>query len=82
MAAIYMPADVPELVRMAGLINLVFEGDAPTFVHQEIRQMADRFGLSPLARRRLQWEVDQAKGAKADEPVKVEEGRWLRAVSD
>jgi hypothetical protein len=47
----------------------------------EIRQLEDRFGLSPLARRRLQWEVDRAAGAEA-EPAANQDGRWLRAVSD
>jgi hypothetical protein len=49
-----------------------FDGDA------EIRQLEDRFGLSPAARRRLQWEIDAAAGPVGDaRPVQV---RKLRAV--
>jgi hypothetical protein len=33
----------------------------------EARQLEDRFGLSPMARRRLQWEVARA-GAEPEEP--------------
>jgi hypothetical protein len=81
MAAVWLEADVPALVRLATLIELLNEGDATAMVLAEIRQLEDRFGLSPLARRRLQWEVEQAAGVEA-KPVAAQEGRWLRAVSD
>ena len=81
MATIWLEADVPALVRLATLIELVNQGEATAMVLAEIRQLEDRFGLSPLARRRLQWEVEQAGGAEA-KPAAAQEGRWLRAVSD
>ncbi len=50
-----------------------FDGDG------EIRQLEDRFGISPLARRRLQWEVAQAERSPSAKrgPAEV---RKLRAV--
>lgn len=76
MATIYLPADVPALVRLARLIDLECRGDGDGVTRQEIRQLEDRFGLSPLARRRLQWEVDQAAGAGTPPPSKAgSEGR-------
>jgi hypothetical protein len=81
MATIWLAADVPALVRLATLVELVNQGEATAMVLAEIRQLEDRFGLSPLARRRLQWEVEQAAGAEA-KPVAAQEGRWLRAVCD
>jgi hypothetical protein len=80
MAAVYLPADVPTLVRLAQLLDQQ-RGVASMRVLAEVRLLEDRFGLSPLARRRLQWEVDQSAGVEPDAPVE-EEGRWLRAVSD
>jgi hypothetical protein len=81
MAAVWLEADVPSLVRLAALVELADAGDMAPQVLAEIRQLEDRFGLSPLARRRLQWELDQGAEAKA-EPAANQEGRWLRAVSD
>lgn len=61
----------------AGEVEIVvgrFAGDA------EIRQLEDRYGISPLARRRLQWEI--AKGEVVDMPDRkpAGRGRKLRAV--
>jgi hypothetical protein len=81
MAAVWLEADVPALVRLAALVDLADSGDMAPQVLAEIRQLEDRFGLSPLARRRLQWELEQAASAAA-EPAASQEGRWLRAVSD
>lgn len=49
-----------------------FDGDA------EIRQLEDRYGLSPAARRKLQWEIERTAGpVGGSESPKV---RALRAV--
>jgi hypothetical protein len=80
MAAIWLEADVPALVRLAGLVQLSMEDDVQPQILAEIRQLEDRFGLSPLARRRLQWELEQAE---PEQPRRADDqGRWLRAVSD
>lgn len=55
MAAVWLEADVPALVHLAGLVDLLGQGEVTAMVLAEIRQLEDRFGLSPLARRRLQW---------------------------
>lgn len=69
MAAVWLDADVPTLVRLAGLVDTINrEGvtDDTRPLLGEIRALEDRFGLSPIARRRLQWEVDQAATATGD----------------
>jgi hypothetical protein len=82
MAAVWLAADVPGLVRLAELVDLGHrEGATPIAAMSEIRALEDRYGLSPLARRRLQWEVEQASGTQ-EQMSKEDESRWLRAVSD
>ncbi len=64
MASEYIPTDVDGLGRVAVLIdnyNKIPRGD----LLAEIRLQEARFGLSPLDRSRLQWEI-----AKADEAEK------------
>jgi hypothetical protein len=82
MASIWLASDAPELLVMARLQDRVNAGDFSATLLGELRQLKDRFGLSPLARRRLAWEVSQAADVD-DAAVAVEEddGRWLRAVS-
>ena len=65
MAAAWLEAVVPARARLASLIDRVNRGDFTASLLAEIRQMEDRFGLSPIARRRLQWEVDQPSHADA-----------------
>lgn len=59
MATVWLPADVPALVRLATLVELVGRGEASTVLLWEMRQIEDRFGLSPRSRRALQWEVER-----------------------
>jgi hypothetical protein len=80
MAAVWLDADVPALARLARLLDLLAEGEPSALLLAEVRHLEDRFGLSPLARRRLQWEVAQAE-AEPRKPGKQDESRWLRAVS-
>ena len=82
MSLVWLEADVPGLVRLAELVDLGHrEGATPLTAMSEIRALEDRYGLSPLARRRLQWEVEQAGGPKLDENGKGDDSRFLRAVS-
>jgi hypothetical protein len=63
MAPEYLETDVIALGRLAILIDQFYvTGDARLM--PEIRQQEARFGLSPVDRRRLQWEV--AKGEDAE----------------
>lgn len=69
-----------------GLLEIVegnFDGDVRVIVGQfsgdgEIRQLEDRYGISPKARRALQWEIRQ--GEVVDMPESKGGGRKLRAV--
>jgi hypothetical protein len=85
MATIWLDADVPALVRLANMIDLVNQGSTKGDVIRGIMALEDRFGLSPLSRRRLQWEVDQAGGDSSgsdvnDPNVVVDMERWARAA--
>jgi hypothetical protein len=60
MSGVWLEADVPTLVRLAGLVDRLHRGESSRDVLTEIRALEDRFGLSPMARRRLQWELEQA----------------------
>lgn len=82
MAAVYLDADIPALTRLTELVH-VWSLLKENAVLMEIRQLEDRFGLSPLSRRRLEWEISQAN-AKPEEvtPISdVEDERWLKAVN-
>jgi hypothetical protein len=81
MAAVWLEADVPALARLAGLVDRLHRGDSSSRLLSEIRALEDRFGLSPLARRRLQWEIEQAH-SEPNPAGEDQERRWLRAVSD
>ena len=72
-------ADIPRLGELVDLGHR--EGATPLTAMSEIRALEDRYGLSPLARRRLQWEIEQAGGTQ-EQTSKEDESRWLRAVSD
>ena len=72
MAAVYLDADVPALARLATLVDRLHRGDAGARLLAEIRSLEDRYGLSPLARRRLQWEVERAGGESSGEPNRDE----------
>lgn len=52
-----VPYDVPALVRLAKLQERALVDDDRK-VLSEIRQLEDRFGLSPRGRRLLGWELD------------------------
>jgi len=81
-AGIWIDVDRLALERWAALLDLVHTGADKTFTHQEIRMLEDRFGLSPLARRRLQWEIDQAAGEKKPDASvdAAQDDRFLRVV--
>lgn len=63
MAGEYLPSDVDGLGRLAILVDEFYKTLDPKLM-TEIRQQEARFGLSPVDRSRLQWEV--AKGEEAD----------------
>jgi hypothetical protein len=67
MAARWLDADVPALRRLARMLD-DYERDGGTGAHlAEIRQLEDRFGLTPAARTRLHWVVTSKPSASPDE---------------
>lgn len=63
MAAEYLEADTHGLYRLAELVD-AFWIEPRAGLAAEIRLQQQCFGLSPLDRRRLEWTVEQAEGAK------------------
>ena len=63
MAGEYLPTDVDGLARLALLVDNYYN-DPDGKLLAEIRLQEARFGLSPVDRSRLQWEV--AKGEEAE----------------
>ena len=63
MAGEYIPTDVDGLGRLALLIDTYYQ--APKAVTlAEVRLQEARFGLSPLDRSRLSWEITKAEAAE------------------
>lgn len=68
MAPEFLDADQHALVRLAVLISDYWEAESATARKElagEIRLQQQAFGLTPIDRRRLQWEVEKAEGARA-----------------
>ena len=57
MAAEWLDADLTGLLVLAQLLNEFWDAPGPTLA-QEVRLHLAEFGLTPIARRRLQWEID------------------------
>ena len=78
MAAMWDPSDELAIVRMAVLVDQVARGDIEGKALAEIRQLEDRYGLSPLARRRIGWELppeEEAEARKADNVADMKKWR-------
>lgn len=67
MAPEYDESDIHGLFMLAMLVN-AFWSEPSTTLMSEIRLQGQRFGLSPIDRRRLQWEIEQ--GEKAEESTR------------
>lgn len=78
MAREWVKADVVGLFVLAELLQQFYEtGDAK--LAAEIRQQRQAYGLTPLDRRRLQWEIERAedaaeRGARRRPSPKLSEG--------
>ena len=77
MATIWEPADVDSLIRLARLRDDFTRGELPVSALSALQQLEDHFGLSPKARRMLQWEITKGEEEKKREPSGK---RHLRAV--
>lgn len=63
MASEYLPTDVDGLARLAILVDEYYNDPNQKFL-AEIRLQEARFGLSPVDRSRLQWEVQKGEEAE------------------
>jgi hypothetical protein len=78
MATVWLESDVPALVRLGDLIEIKAKSaTGAADVAGEIRQIEDRFGLSPKSRRQLMWNVEDPADVGTELVAKV---RRLRAV--
>jgi hypothetical protein len=77
MASVWIEADVPALIRLAEMVEARARGKLGATETVAMTALEDRFGLSPKARRALQWEVSQAEQA---EPARIVNVPKLRAV--
>jgi hypothetical protein len=82
MAAVWLESDIHALTRLGNLIELQAKGKISAIMVGEIRQIEDRFGLSPKSRRMLQLHipVDDAKDGDDLEQATMSNVRRLRAV--
>lgn len=63
MAQEYLDADVHGLLRLAVLVNMYWL-EPSTKLAAEIRIEQQAFGLTPLDRRRLEWQIEQVEDAQ------------------
>lgn len=64
MASAWIEADVPALLRLAEMVDARARGELGATETVAMTAIEDRFGLSPKARRALQWELAQAEQAE------------------
>ena len=72
MADEWVAADIPSLFRLASLEDMFWRaGVAADRVRlaSEIRQQQMQFGLTPMSRRQLQWEVKRVEAASKAVPA-------------
>lgn len=60
----FLLGDLPSLFRLAVLVDRFWK-DGSLSVATEIRLMEREFGLTPLSRRRLEWQVVQTEEGKS-----------------
>jgi hypothetical protein len=75
----YLRADLPALFRLVKLVDEFWKTD-DLAVAREIRLLEREFGLTPLARRRLEWQVVQTE--EALNKHEINRGRRAKQVSD
>lgn len=78
MTVAWLESDLDSLLRLAEMRDEVARDPKLTALQGQVTALEDRLGLSPKARRQLQWEISQAQGAVESLPQVRE--RKLRAV--
>jgi hypothetical protein len=63
MATEWLEADHDTVLRLAYMVDAVACGEGGAVLLREIRHLEEAFGLSPMARRRLGWEIGPERGA-------------------
>lgn len=65
-SAEWVDADTPALIALAQLLEDFWRAprEGRPKAHAEFRMAAREFGLTPMSRRSLQWEVKRVEGAK------------------
>lgn len=79
LAGEFIRADEPAIIRTFMLVDR-FGRTGSLEVAKEIRMMEDRLGLTPIARRRLEWSIDQGEAAKDRVQRREEERSRKNAV--
>ncbi len=85
MAAEYLEADQEDLYLLAELRQDFAQARTAAERNKlatEIRLQGHRFGLSPIDRRRLQWEVEEVEDAKEETRERRKSGRFDRDPRD
>lgn len=59
----FLGGDLPALFRLVALVDKFWRSGSLNYA-KEIRLLEREFGLTPLARRRLEWQVAQTEEAK------------------
>lgn len=72
MSAEYLKADVHGLFRLAVLVDRFWQAPSVSLSAQ-ICSQEQRYGLSPLDRRRLEWIVERAEQDKVQRPARRSE---------
>lgn len=67
MAVVYIDADMAGLLRWIRLVEETTCANVDAKKAAEARQLETAYGLNPLARRRLQWEIKSAEAAAAED---------------
>lgn len=82
MASQWLDSDVDALGRLALLWDEFYKAPSDAKVMAEIRLQEQRFGLSPLDRSRLQWEVNRADAADQQQDRRRETQRKRTGTDD
>ena len=69
MAAEFLQADIHGLYILAELVDAFWETPEDLRLAAEIRQHRMAFGLTPIDRRRLQWEVERVEERRRTRPA-------------
>lgn len=74
MSAEFDPSDVHGLFVLAALVDAFWTKPSASLAG-EIRLQRQCFGLTPIDRRRLQWEIDRGEGAEESRRARAEATR-------